>query len=1126
MSQEAKRDAETAFSATDGSPQPVKRRRRRTILKSQEQTLLATSLKTASSPVTVKLEIPRSSSKAKSEDNGTSKPQHEHPKAAPASALNGSTKGTTPDPKTSELAKKMQGRQAALAEGTKKHKGSKTTPMKESRESMPSETQIKQNIKQKANTSTEKPEKERWKPRAPSQGLVRQERAVESAKESSKRKAAPTKLEEGKHSVSSKDEKLEKLLKQVNKDAPPQERIGPYLVQSKGGERKRKSGQLSKRANTEPERGGWRLSATNGGLFIDQDPLLTNDGQVLILPTHFDIQVYSTKTSLLIRSFRVDAKSDITSCSLSAVNSNFLYVSSSRGLVSLWDWTTGARLNKLEVESGVRQVISLRDYKGKELILLLKDHSPGVKSLIAFSVTTPSGDIVEMETVLQRSNITASVRVYAHGSVLVASAGDKLLFGQSQITAEGQLDLSYTWREVTVPGYITSYDAQVNSSKSKTSRKVPYLDVVIGLGDGVILHYEDILFKLMGQEKKNKNVAEDITARKLHWHRTAVNTVKWSRDRNYIISGGNETVLVIWQLDSNQRQYLPHLSTPILNLAVSAAGSAYALRLGDNSVMILSTADLLPSTNISCLALGQAQQNSSIMVLHPGNGSSLLAAVPSDTAANGPNHGRISTFLQMYDLDSNIQLNRQALARNMVTASNVAPTGHPVKEPSVTHIDISHDGKWLATVDEWQPFEQDLEHLYIDSDSQIRRGRAIETSLRLWLWNQDFGKFEQVTRIDEPHTSGPNSVLGLLFNPMKLELVSIGVEGTTRVWSPKARHRNGVPVRDSTNTQLYTWSGSKTVHCNHDAPMQKNDSIATSAAMAYSEDGSVIAASWFWPSKSQGSDSESANVHPRFVHLINPKTGAIVLSDSSLLPSSTGPARLLFHTRHLLCLSSSLTIFDTITCQLVMYPIELEELWVPPRSNAPFFMARNKFDGTVAISMSRSEKPRRTKLFVLSFGTNTTVEGERERTPPVSVVHQTSFTGIFKGLLALTTGPGYLIVDEKNRTRFLRPSGMGAKYAASNIGTGRANETEDVTRSLDTIFGRQPALSAETEVREAAGTAARGLLTSGLETVNGVMEEAGSGGLDAVLRFSSSAQAPSPAELFQRVVGVLGRGQS
>jgi NET1-associated nuclear protein 1 (U3 small nucleolar RNA-associated protein 17) len=870
----------------------------------------------------------------------------------------------------------------------------------------------------------------------------------------------------------------------------------------------------------------WSVVPTSGGTFIDQDPVLTDDEQHLILPTDSEIQVYSTKTSLRVRSLRVNSKSTIMSCALSTIDRDRLYVSCSDGQISIWDWTSGSSIAKFNGSKCVRQIIPLQSQEANEAILLLQDDGIGSSNLVIYLADMSRRKFTEKETVLRGSALSPCVRSYGQGRVLVACTADKLLVGQSQLVEGGKLEFSYTWRELIVPGPITSLDAQLNSGNSKTSRKVPYLDVVVGLDDGAMMHYEDILFKLIGKEKKNKTSAADITARKLHWHRTAVNTVKWSRDGNYIISGGDETVLVIWQLDSNQKQFLPHLSTPILNLTVSAVGSAYALRLADNSVMILSTADLLPSTNVTGLALGQPSQSSSTLLLHPRTPNRLLAAVPCDSFHNKP-----TNFLQIYDIDTSLQLTRQALARNMITASNVAPTGQPVREPSVTYMDLSHDGKWLATIDQWTPHEQDLDAMYVSSDDENLRGRATETCLRLWLWNESSDNFEQVTRIDEPHKPGPNAVLGLHFNPTRLELATTGADANVCIWTAKPRRRDGVPVRNSANDQLYTWTSSQVIHGDDNA--LPNNGTATSAALAYADDGSVIAASWSFPTPPAHSDTQSL-ARPRFVHLIDPSSGNIALSIPSLL--SDGHAKLLFYGRYLLALSSRLSIFDTIPCREVPCPLRLEDAYTPRMSNAPMFLVRNKFDGSVAVGMGKSDGSRGCKVSVLNFNDTTASRGSASAEAGVGVnvklVYQKQFAGILKGLLALTTGPGYLMVDERNQTRVLRQSGTAkgamAITGVSASGLGRA-EPEEVTRSLDSIFGRRPASVMQGENRAVIDdrNAARGLLAAPEDekaTQMQMQTETAAGGLNGVLQFASSAMAPSPAELFQRVVSVMARG--
>ncbi|KAJ9630153.1 NET1-associated nuclear protein 1 [Knufia peltigerae] len=824
----------------------------------------------------------------------------------------------------------------------------------------------------------------------------------------------------------------------------------------------------------------WPLSQGSGGIFIDQDPIFTEDKQHLILATHTDVRVYSLKTSLLVRTFQVGNKSEITSCALSMIDPKKLYISTVKGLLSVCDWTNGTSIAKHETGRAARKILPINSHEGQETILAVHQNDQKSVSVVAYALDTTSAILSQLQPILKKNFPKLPVlQAHARGSILVACAFDKILVGQSQISEIGTLDLNYTWREIVVPGTITSLDSQINVGKSKSSRKMPFLDIAVGLDTGAIIHYEDLLFRLIGKEKKNSN--EDIVGRRLHWHRSSVNTLKWSRDRNYLISGGNETVLVIWQLDTNQQQFLPHLSTAIVNLSISAAGSSYALRMADNSVMVLSTADLLPSTNISGLAVGNTPSQSSTTVLHPTVDTLLLAAIPATPFTKGNQREKKSTLLQSYDLESDTQTSRQALTRNVTTAVNMAPSGQPVQEPNVTNIAVSFDGKWLATVEEWQPNEQDVAPMWIDADSPARRGAATETSLRLWIMNNDDNNWEMVTRIDEPHKPGPRSVLGIAMNPARLELATIGTDASISIWSPKARQRDDVSVRDRKNKQLYTWTCTMTIPCEQDALGKVATAVATSATLAYSDDGSVLAASWSWPS-----------TLTRFVHLIDPRTGRLCASQPGLLQQ--GDARLAFCGRYLVCLSQMLVIHDTLTSQNTT-TIELDQNYLGPEYSSSSYLAVNKLDQKVAVSLTKTSAPKSTKLVIFSI-----IAGD------IKPLYESSLAGGLKSLLALTTRPGFLMIDDRNVYRSLKPSGTSALSSVLGQAAAASQEPDQVTKSLDSIFGTVGSLVENEKTIKDGG---EDNTTSSSRDLNGA------------LRIVSSAQAPSPAELFQRVLTVL-----
>ena len=70
----------------------------------------------------------------------------------------------------------------------------------------------------------------------------------------------------------------------------------------------------------------------------------------------------------------------------------------------------------------------------------------------------------------------------------------------------------------------------------------------------------------------------------LHWHAHALDALTFSDDGAYMISGGEEAVLVLWQMQSGHKHFLPRIGSPIRTITIAKHSNLYALNCADNTI--------------------------------------------------------------------------------------------------------------------------------------------------------------------------------------------------------------------------------------------------------------------------------------------------------------------------------------------------------------------------------------------------------------------------------------------------------------------------------------------------------------------------------------------------------------
>src|SRR5260221_7438285 len=78
-----------------------------------------------------------------------------------------------------------------------------------------------------------------------------------------------------------------------------------------------------------------------------------------------------------------------------------------------------------------------------------------------------------------------------------------------------------------------------------------------------------------------RDVEKRTQTRPLHWHAHAVSSIAFSRNGAYLLSGGEEAVLVIWQLHTGKKEFIPRVGAPISTISVTRS-----LRTGEEEYLL------------------------------------------------------------------------------------------------------------------------------------------------------------------------------------------------------------------------------------------------------------------------------------------------------------------------------------------------------------------------------------------------------------------------------------------------------------------------------------------------------------------------------------------------------------
>jgi NET1-associated nuclear protein 1 (U3 small nucleolar RNA-associated protein 17) len=309
----------------------------------------------------------------------------------------------------------------------------------------------------------------------------------------------------------------------------------------------------------------WKLSESIGGRMIDADPVFTQDeryalilylrshadkGRFLIVANRTTILVYSTSNSLLSRSIKlaIDPKLRpntriITFC-LSPTNPDLLWVACSDGAIYSINWSSGAGADQywgISSTGCIYMTVASMESAGRrrDVVFTTEARKDGGWRITANELAPPNGPIQTVARTIHSSNQRILfLKTGKEGSVIVATSGKGILLGSLRSADFGTIDkIKYEFRLFESSDAISSLDIRVTdrpksaSLQDKGSKQYPVVDVAIGDVKGSIFVHNDLLQNIFRpQQNYTGESGIQLIPRKLHWHRQAVHSIKWSMD--------------------------------------------------------------------------------------------------------------------------------------------------------------------------------------------------------------------------------------------------------------------------------------------------------------------------------------------------------------------------------------------------------------------------------------------------------------------------------------------------------------------------------------------------------------------------------------------------------------------
>ncbi|KAI3496693.1 hypothetical protein L1887_39064 [Cichorium endivia] len=544
-----------------------------------------------------------------------------------------------------------------------------------------------------------------------------------------------------------------------------------------------------------------------GKSFVTSPPAFSNDAKKLLVCTGNTVSIFSTATGLQVLELEghTDLVTSITVVPASNPASRILcycWTTSLDGTIKYWDFSIPELMKTINIQLPIYSMVV------PSLLAQQSENNEKPSDIYAYisvkdTKNQQNKQKKDMNGQILKCNLTKSYLV--RGVILSESKKPEKI----TISSTGKYFGIHEKRKLRIWEVPAKDNKRVSHRKLKLShtKKMTCVafhptDRIVAAGDvtGRILIWRgfgDRTFNklLKDDDEENPGVRDDGDADSCttwHWHSAQVKVLFFSSDGAYLYSGGKEGVLVVWQLDTGKKKFLPRIGSPILNYITSPDPSLSSISCADNRIHILKMPSMEILKTISGIKLP-----SSIPEMLKGSNSNFvfdhttgLVAVPTENYC-----------IQFYSLFDDREISQlQVCERNHQPSDDVMMV--------LNLVALSFDGSVMGSVE----------------TRMSEEGIGGFVTLKFWERGTYNNDFSLSTVIYEPHRDA--GVSAIAFHPTRDMAVSASSGGDFKVWvSDREVEKNDKLIKRS------RWS------CHAVGSYRKKPMTAAS----FSRDGSVLA---------------------------------------------------------------------------------------------------------------------------------------------------------------------------------------------------------------------------------------------------------------------------------------------